>query len=226
MNDYHGESRVEGSTEKFTLKDNVGLRTMTLDELNISLAKFRQRVQNFRDLLHQSRNDAIPRIVRNHQQIAQMRSELNAEYGRLEKFIRKFGRNPQMADPVNRIPYAVYGNAFADDILQRVMPSLGAVLQDLDYIVGKLCGMTEDDFRQALEPPKPKEGKSSKEHPVINGWQITNPFWLLWRLIKFIWRHKIISILITLLSLLAIDWSLAWHNVNSVKDFFSRVLRQ
>ena len=58
---------------------------MTLIELKTAISEFREKVQEYRDLMSESRDSVMPEIVRNGQQIAQMRRELNAEHGRLEK---------------------------------------------------------------------------------------------------------------------------------------------
>lgn len=53
-----------------------------------------------------------------------------------------------------------------------------------------------------------------------NFWNYINPFWLLWMGIFYIWKiiklgqkHKLLSVLIFILTLLAIDYSLAWRNL-------------
>ena len=194
---------------------------MTLDQLKTNISEFKQKVQEFRYLLAKSRDSVMPEIRKNHQEIAQMRSELNAGYGKLEKFIKKFGNNPRMSDGVNPIVYPVYSNAFSNDILLRVGPSVDAVIQDLDYIEGKLNGMTESEFTGTLQPPKKK---SSQTVPGRNYWHLTNPFWWLWEFIKWIWQHKVISITVVIIGLLAMDYSLAWRNLLWLKDFILGIM--
>ncbi len=53
-----------------------------------------------------------------------------------------------------------------------------------------------------------------------NTWNYVNPLWLAWQLLlflfkvlKFAWRHKVISTLIIIITLLALDYSLAWKNL-------------
>mgnify|MGYP001491820341 CR=1 FL=1 len=52
----------------------------------------------------------------------------------------------------------------------------------------------------------------------------TNPFWLLWRIsrwiISWVMRHKLISVCIILIGLLATDYALAWKNLKKVLNFF------
>jgi len=189
---------------------------MTLAELKTSISEFREKVQVYRDLMSESRDSVMPEIVRNGRQIAQMRSELNAEHGRLEKYITKFGNNPRMSDGVNPHIYPVYSNAFSDDVLIRVGRSTDAVLQDLNYLTGKLNGLTEDEFIEALRPPKQENPQTT---PSKNYWHMTNPFWWLWEFAKWIWQHKFISAIITVVGLLAVDYSLAWRNGIWIKDF-------
>ena len=56
---------------------------MTLAELKTAISEFYEKVQSYQDLMLRPRNRSTPRIERNEQQIAQMRSDLNAEHGRL-----------------------------------------------------------------------------------------------------------------------------------------------
>ncbi|MFA5842342.1 MAG: hypothetical protein WC882_01540 [Candidatus Gracilibacteria bacterium] len=53
-----------------------------------------------------------------------------------------------------------------------------------------------------------------------NAWNYINPFWIIWQLLlfllkilKYAWGHRIISILIVMITLLTIDYSLAWKNL-------------
>ncbi len=124
-----------------------------------------------------------------------------------------------MSDGVNSYIYPVYPNAFSNDVLIRVGRSTDAVLQDLDYILGKLNGMTEDEFHKTLNPPQQENDLSQ---PKPNYWHLTNPIWWLWEIVKFTWKHKIVSAAVLILGLLATDYSLAWRNAILVKDFFCR----
>jgi len=51
-----------------------------------------------------------------------------------------------------------------------------------------------------------------KKDMAINYWNFVNPLWLAWRLIVLAWRNKIITIVTVFVSLLGIDYSLAWKN--------------
>jgi len=193
---------------------------MTLAELKTSISEFRTKVQAYRNLMAESRDNVMPEIVKNGRQISQMRAELNAEHGRLEKYIAKFGNNPRMSDGVNPQVYPVYSNAFSSDILLRVGPSTDAVLQDLNYITGKLNGLTEGELAEALQPPKKEVPQAT---PSTNYWHMTNPFWWVWEFAKLIWKHKLIFVIITLLGVLAVDYSLAWRNAIWIKDFLLKI---
>jgi hypothetical protein len=124
---------------------------MKREELIKEIDKFKSRTKSFRKLLLESR-DAVADIVRNHDKIAKQRSELIRIYAHLEKYIILFGNNPRMSDGVWVVTYPVYTNAFSADILQRIGPSLNAVIQDQDYILGRLDSMTNKDFKNMLNP--------------------------------------------------------------------------
>lgn len=51
---------------------------------------------------------------------------------------------------------------------------------------------------------------------TINFWHYSNPFWWLWQLWLFIRKHKIISSVIILITLLGIDYSQTWRNIKFI----------
>lgn len=195
---------------------------MTLERLRTLVTAFRQQVRDYRDLLLGSRDLVMPEIVRNGEVIEQARATLNTDFGRLQRYIRLFGNNPRMNDGVNPHVYDVYSNAFSADILLRAGPSLDAVLPDLDYIAGRLNGMTEDEFAEATRPRRREE--PANFNAARDYWRITNPFWIISELGKIIWRHKLVSFIITVIGLFAIDYSLAWRNAVWVRDFISHLV--
>lgn len=70
-----------------------------------------------------------------------------------------------------------------------------------------------------------KVGKERPDESRTYKWvHYTNPFWLLLTSVKLLWKHKIISLLVAIISFLAIDFALAWRNilwlVVFIKDFF------
>ncbi len=61
----------------------------------------------------------------------------------------------------------------------------------------------------------------------VNFWYLSNPFWLLWKFLRFlffpinfIWRrHKIIASIVTILGgLLVYDWTQAWDTIQWIID--------
>ncbi len=77
------------------------------------------------------------------------------------------------------------------------------------------------------------EWLEQKKHDVksaINYWNFVNPIWLIWQLIlkiimllKHGWKHKIISGIIILLTLLATDYAMAWRNLQWFVNFFRNI---
>lgn len=67
------------------------------------------------------------------------------------------------------------------------------------------------------------------EGKKTNYWQITNPFWLLYFMLKstvsVAWRHKILSLLLALITLLGIDYTIAWKNTKFIVQLFNQILR-
>jgi len=186
---------------------------MTIEELKQKILDFRNLVNQYNQLLLRSRDPIIPKIVRNYDQIESMRSKLNKKFGALEKYIRKLGKNPKMSDGVWDVFYSVYENAFSSDVLVRVGPSLNTVLQDLDYVLGKLEEITEKEFQEIINSPKPKEilfTEGIKEKKKINYWNFVNPFWLFWRLLVLAWKYKIISGIIISLIVAYLSFKFGW----------------
>lgn len=194
---------------------------MNLEELKKRILNFRSNVQDFYELLGKSRSRALPKIVRNHEKIARFRTLLNSEYGKLEKFLKHFGNYPSMRDGVNAVSYPAYSNAFSGDILQRVGPSIRAVLQDLDIISGKLSNLTEEELEQAMTPRQAKAEHLTDTKSGTNLWKTTNPVWLVWKFLCWSWQHKLLGVLALAVGLLAIDYSLAWKNFIWLKNFLS-----
>ena len=66
-----------------------------------------------------------------------------------------------------------------------------------------------------------------------NTWNWVNPFWWLWQLLlfilkflKFAWNHKIISVIIVIITLLAVDYSLAWKNLLNIWELIQSLWPQ
>ncbi len=131
-------------------------------EVKTNLEEFYKKVRAYRDLLLESRNAYMPEIEKNHEQIAQQKKDLIRDYAKLQSVIEKFGKKPKMNDGVWNVWFSPYDNAFTSDTLIRVGPSLDAVLEDLDFAIGKLEGI--DDEEEVLI--KPKEHKIKKS-PVL-----------------------------------------------------------
>lgn len=171
---------------------------MILEELKNEIQKFRKQVIEFKELLLVS--STRYRIITNQKEIDDMRASLNRTYATLERYIKSLGKNPAMSDGVWNVIYPAYDNAFSPDTLVRVIPSLDRVLQDLDYIIGRLSVMMEEEFQKVIMPPEEKQETLYKT--TTNYWNYVNPFWLIWRLIVLMWKHKIISGIISVIILI------------------------
>ncbi len=118
-------------------------------------------------------------------------------------------------------------------------------LYDHEWVPGYL-ETPKEILEEALSNPNKKFGSIGLEikdkfnrklflyrflHGQMNIWLVTNPFWLAWNLLKLIYellrkiwkwfsKHKIIGSLVTvILSFLAIDFALAWKNVQLIGRF-------
>lgn len=111
---------------------------MDIETLKEKILQFKNEVKEYRDLLSESRDHIMPEIVRNFEHLDQYRTSLIKQYASLETYIKKFGKGPKLNDGVWNVFYSPYDNAFTKDTLIRVGPSTDAILNDLDYIIGKL----------------------------------------------------------------------------------------
>ena len=137
---------------------------MNIQECRKELVLFQEAVKEYRSLLLESRNPSIPKIEKNQGVISERRSQLNRMYGQLETYIIKLGKNPKMTDGAWNIIYSPYSNAFTNDILLRVGPSVDTIINDLDYIFGRLDSMSEEDFSELFRSEK----EIVKEVPITS----------------------------------------------------------
>ena len=140
---------------------------MGLDDFKKQTLVFYDRVKVFKKLLVESRDCHLLEIVRNHGEIDDQRALLTREYAKLEKNISIIGKNPKMNDGVWNIWYSPYDNAFANDILPRVWPSIDAVINDLDWIIGRLESMQEVEFETITQAEKNMSLDYSKENELL-----------------------------------------------------------
>lgn len=79
--------------------------------------------------------------------------------------------------------------------------------KEIKQFLGSKVGEYEDQDYTYLD----KEEITTKKMG-FNYWNIVNPFWLIYKLIVFTWKHKLITAIIMIVTLLGIDYSLAWKN--------------
>lgn len=187
---------------------------MNKEKLAEEISVFRDKVGAFKKLLLRSRDSVMPEIVRNHDEIASMRRALVRKYASLEKYLDKLGKRPKMRDGVNPEYYPVYHNAFSTDILLRVGPSLEAVEQDLDYVLGKFESISEDELAGLLknkELADPKTIASAR----TNNEGVKNPHKQYWgKLLSDIWawvKEHILATVIAGLILAGLVYLLGWN---------------
>jgi len=203
---------------------------MNKNQLTNKISNFRDAVAGFKQLLLNSRDTMMPEIISNHEKISADRRVLIREYASLEKYLDKLGKKPRRRDGVNPEYYPVYLNAFSTDTLLRVGPSLEAVEQDLDYVLGKLEGMSEEEAINSVKdsPVGPKTiafagGGSEKSESVTIGIppekisikHVKNPHKQYWgKLLHDIWawtREHVLATIIGGLILAFLIYLLGWN---------------
>ena len=124
---------------------------MELEELKKEIDDFKAACKAYKKELVRLQDPMMPFFVGSSELSNKLRSELNSKYGFLENYIRKLGRNSR-----NQYGQPAYGTAFANEMgmILRVGPALDAVIQDLDYIKGKIASITEEDFNNMFSTKK------------------------------------------------------------------------
>lgn len=128
-------------------------------ELQNRIEELHRELKSYRDLLSESR-DAMVRIVRNGPKLEEMRGSLNRKYGGLSRYIKKLGNYPMRSD-IGGGPYPAYETALSNDILQRRGPCIDAAIQDLEYIIGRLEDISENELNSIFMPHQ-SETKNEK----------------------------------------------------------------
>lgn len=191
---------------------------MNKNQLIQKITEFYEELRIYRGLLSKSRNSMV-QIVRNHEEIAAQRSNLNKKYGSLERYIKKLGNYPMRSD-VGGGPYPVYEVGLSTDILQRRGPCIDAAIQDLEYMLGRLEGMTDEEYQFVINP-KPKVHMV----PAINasGWagghigikDIKNPHKQYWKMVfQKIWnwvKNNLITEIVIGLILAFLIYIFGWN---------------
>lgn len=187
---------------------------MNKDQLTNEISNFHNAVSDFKQLLLDSRDRMMPEIVRNHEKITADRRVLVRKYASLEKYLDKLGKRPKMRDGVNPEYYPVYHNAFSTDILLRVGPSLEAVEQDLDYVLGKLEGMSEEEVTNSIKdsPVDPKIIASAGIPPEqVKIQHVKNPHKQYWWMLSskvgtWILDHIVAEIIVAVIVAVILIW--------------------
>ena len=175
---------------------------MKLVEFKKDIVDFRNKVVEYSNLYVKSCDGILQKIIKNYEALAKLKTTIRMNFGKLEFCIKKFGKYPYINNGVNFGTYSVYSNAFSDDIPLRVGSSLGYVIQDLEYIIGKLEDMTEKDFKGAF--------KERKKNNRANYWNYVNLPWLIYRLLVLAWDHRIITGIIVGLVVAFLAYKLGW----------------
>lgn len=169
-------------------------------ELKSKIESFYEVLKAYRELLSQSR-DAMVRIVRNGPELEKMRSDLNRNYGILSKYIKKLGNYPMRSD-VGGGPYPVYEIGLSADILQRRGPCIDGAIQDLEYILGRLEDLSEEEF-DSIMTPRQHEQETSNSH---------KQYWKM--LVSSVWRWIKDNILAAVIAGVIIAAILVWLGLN------------
>lgn len=98
-------------------------------------------------------------------------------------------------------------------------------IEFIDQEIKKTAG--PEEVKSVSDECKITELKTSK-----NYWNLFNPFWLIWQLLRTIFNwirgHTIISILsglIILLGIIATDYALAWNNIGKICEFIKNLFK-
>ena len=121
-----------------------------------AINSFRVAVQNYSETIDNADDDSrfysLEEKIAFHNLIPVLQSQLNQNYGKLEKYTKTLTK----AEQVYRTAF-VSGNSQQDK-----KKAIWSVLQDLDYMVGKLDVMSDEEFSILL---KPTVSSFANQHP-------------------------------------------------------------
>ncbi|HLP86732.1 MAG TPA: hypothetical protein VK153_02555 [Candidatus Paceibacterota bacterium] len=89
----------------------------------------------------------------------------------------------------------------------------------------KMNNLIDQEIKQVAKIPTQEMEKKLQPQIIItkNYWNFSNPFWLMWQLLKkiFTWvkNHTIESIFLGILGLIATDYTMAWKNLKIIWKF-------
>ncbi|OGZ84676.1 MAG: hypothetical protein A2401_01350 [Candidatus Staskawiczbacteria bacterium RIFOXYC1_FULL_38_18] len=85
----------------------------------------------------------------------------------------------------------------------------------------------EDRLRH-MELQKTPAPQTVRSLSTSNYWNLVNPLWLVWQLLKWFYnlikKHKLISGLIVFMGLIATDYSMAWQNLKTIWRFIKNAI--
>lgn len=137
--------------------------------------------------------------------------------------------------------YVLGPYVFADDekLLLKKFEKEGIIKIDFYSTFGDIKGIDKESMYKSTKSiyikllpgfdeyyAKYKQVNSKKDNNT-NFWQYTNPFYLIFLCLQFIWRNKIISlivtVLLTILTFLAYDYKLVSDNAKLLIDFLVKI---
>lgn len=174
---------------------------MMKGEFKNELTCFKIKLESYRDLLLDSRDQRIARIIRNFDEIDRAKEELNLIYGGLEEDLSKFISSSCFRTALSNVPLNLRGRSLDDSI------------QEVQIAIGRLDRMDDEAFDDLMNPQKPPpdfiEVRKSSDKKFI----YTSPLFYLLLIGKWVKGHLKISILIAILTLLSINYNQVKKNV-------------
>lgn len=127
-----------------------------------------------------------------------LRIDLDHRYDELQPYLMLFSGHPALTDHMTSDSFPAYDIAFSSGVIERVKPSLEAVLNDLSIVLVRIQDMSDRQYKGIIDPSDIKV--DTMWNKALHNWQrFLNPLWLLWRMGSFLWRHKIIAAFFVLL---------------------------
>ncbi|PID70240.1 hypothetical protein CSB37_02540 [bacterium DOLZORAL124_38_8] len=106
--------------------------------------------------------------------------KVSVKFGELEKYISKLGKKQYLKNPINGVSCSIYEAIYQGELLWGT-EIFSYVIKDLNYILGKLKGMGETDFKDLFSLDKKEVIEKEKKIIVEKKgfFYYSNPlFWL------------------------------------------------
>ena len=112
------------------------------------VGSLRKNTQEYKKLLITSKHPTMSKIMKNHEEIEELRCKLNADYYLAKKFVTELGEKPRFTHGIHDEEFCAYEAAYEDTQgkLFKVLPALDLCVKDLLKVRKSIVMISEKSF--------------------------------------------------------------------------------